>query len=314
MAKPTSTKTATAGAAKKTAAKPASKATKPTLEKEMGKSVEVAKTKAGKKADTQKKQTEVEKKVEEPVARPVIGKDDKALKDEAKTAEKPVSRKRKSTSDADAKDPEHDPKTIENTSKNAKTKSAKPTAVPSLRSDDKPSKRAKVQVKNPAVTVEATQEEVPLPHVKKAETSSPASKGKAAKGKAVQKAVTGDVAPSAEKPAEGLKSAMKGGKAAAKPKSKAGKKEAEKEDVEMKDVAEGEDDAFIHGFSSSDGEDSSDEEDSDVDMEGAAKGAKKIEAKSLPNVVKDDKEIEQKLAKAKRRAVSRFSYIFLILS
>ena len=64
---------------------------------------------------------------------------------------------------------------------------------------------------------------------------------------------------------------------------------------------------FIHGFSSSseNGGDSSDEDDSDVDMDAAGGEKSTIKAKDLPNVVEGDKEVQEKLGKAKKRSVSR---------
>jgi hypothetical protein len=251
-----------------------------------------------------------------PVARPAIGKDDKALKEDAAAAPAPVAgKKRKSTTSpatGAAKDPEHDPETIKNTQKNSKTHAPAPkdagkiTPGVSLRSGDeeqdggKSNKRAKVHVNKPAVTVEKTTEDVPLPVVASSSTASAGEKkgkGKKASKKDVEvdedvtmtAAETVAVPPSATKPASSLKSALK-----SKSKSK-------------KPIEESED--FIHGFSSSDGEDgneSVDDDDSDVDMDAGA-GVKKVVAKDLPKVVEGDKAVEEKLSKAKRRGVSTSS-------
>lgn len=252
-----------------------------------------------------------------PVARPAIGKDDKALKeDAAAAAPAPVAgKKRKSTTSpatGAAKDPEHDPETIKNTQKNSKTHAPAPkdagkiTPGVSLRSGDeeqdgdKSNKRAKVHVNKPAVTVEKSTEDVPLPVVASSSTASVGEKkgkGQKASKKDVEvdedvtmtAAETVAVPPSATKPASSLKSALK-----SKSKSK-------------KPIEESED--FIHGFSSSDGEDgneSVDDDDSDVDMDAGA-GVKKVVAKDLPKVVEGDKAVEEKLSKAKRRGVSSSS-------
>ena len=253
-----------------------------------------------------------------PVARPAIGKDDKALKEDAAAAPAPVAgKKRKSTTSpatGAAKDPEHDPETIKNTQKNSKTHAPAPkdagkiTPGVSLRSGDeeqdggKSNKRAKVHVNKPAVTVEKTTEDVPLPVVASSSTASAGEKKGKGKGKKASKkdvevdedvtmtaAETVAVPPSATKPASSLKSALK-----SKSKSK-------------KPIEESED--FIHGFSSSDGEDgneSVDDDDSDVDMDAGA-GVKKVVAKDLPKVVEGDKAVEEKLSKAKRRGVSTSS-------
>lgn len=251
-----------------------------------------------------------------PVARPAIGKDDKALKEDAAAAPAPVAgKKRKSTTSpatGAAKDPEHDPETIKNTQKNSKTHAPAPkdagkiTPGVSLRSGDeeqdggKSNKRAKVHVNKPAVTVEKTTEDVPLPVVASSSTASAGEKkGKSKKASKKDVEIEEDVTmtaaetvavpPSATKPASSLKSALKSSKSKSK-----------------KPIEESED--FIHGFSSSDGEgdESVDEGDSDVDMDAGA-GVKKVVAKDLPKVVEGDKAVEEKLSKAKRRGVSSSS-------
>lgn len=230
--------------------------------------------------------------------RPVIAKDEKAMADDKKVAAASVSKgkKRKSTGDSSSvKDPEHDPETVKNTEVNAKSVNGSSTAPPPVpaktRSEtEKPAKKSKVHVSKPAVTEAAKQDEIPLPSPAK-----PQSKKTKSSSKATSEHV---VAPSAEKPADGLKSALKKGPSS--------KKATKSQDVEM--AAPAADDDFIHGFSSSeDGQDSSDEDDSDVEMEGAqGKGTKPVLAKDLPNIVKDDPKVEDKLTKAKRKAVSTF--------
>ena len=248
-----------------------------------------------------------------PVARPAIGKDDKALKEDVE-ASKPAAvagKKRKSTtaaaSTSSAKDPEHDPETIKNTEKNSKSHSGAPkdaskiTPGVATRSEDdhtgKPNKRAKVHVSKPAVTVEKTTDEVPLPTVASSSSAGPAAasekKGKkpaSSKKTQAESVEETAVAPSASKPASTLKSALK-----SKPKAK---QPAATEEAD-----------FIHGFSSSDGEgdESEAEDDSDVDMDAGAVGAgeKKVLAGDLPKVVEGDKAVQEKLLKAKRRSVSR---------
>jgi hypothetical protein len=276
MAKPTSSKTAP-----KTASKTASK---------------------GKKTTTAAAPTSTT-----PVARPAIGKDDKALEEEAEAVPAHVAgKKRKSTSSSStglAKDPEHDPETIKNTQKNSKTHTLAPkdagkiTPGVSLRSSDdkdvegasgKPNKRAKVHVNKPAVTEEKTIEDVPLPTV----ASSSSTGGKKSKKTASKKddEETASIPASASKPASSLKSALKSN---------------------SKKTTPDESDDFIHGFSSSDGEgdgeESVDEDDSDVDMDADA-GVKKVVAKDLPKVVQGDKVVEEKLLKAKRKGVSLDSF------
>lgn len=266
-----------------------------------------------------------------PVARPAIGKDDKALKEDADAeASSPnpapvAGKKRKSSASstgAGVKDPEHDPETIANTTKNSKSHSAAPkdaakiTEGVSTRSerDDKPSKskKAKVHVNKPAVTEEKTTEEVPLPVVvaSSSKGKKPSSK-KTTTSTATTTAAPEEedtemtpIAPSASKPSAPLKSALKS-------KSKSNKKPAQT-DAE-----------FIHGFSSSSDEgESEDEDDSDVDvdMDAGKKEEKQVKAKDLPKVVEGDKTVQEKLEKAKKRSVSirpRFSsldsYFFAIL-
>jgi nucleolin len=253
----------------------------------------------------------------ETVARPAIGKDDKDLKEEKKQAASTTtsaSKKRKSpsssttdsTSTPAAKDPEHDIETLKNTEKNSKSKTKGiPTTSATTRSEDNQAttsasssnKRTKVSVNQPAVTLEKTVEELELPKI----TKSPKSAGsKKTPASTTSDSVSNEVAPSSTKPAKGLKSALKTTTPTSS--SKKPTTTSSSKDVEMKDAE------FIHGFSSSseNGGDSSDEDDSDVDMDASADAGEKstIKAKDLPKVVEGDKEVQEKLSKAKKRSVS----------
>jgi nucleolar protein 15 len=84
--------------------------------------------------------------------------------------------------------------------------------------------------------------------------------------------------------------------------------------VEQGREEEEEEDTFVHGFTSSSegGADSSDEDDSDFEGDDAAiaaeksgKGKKALDVAKLPTVAKDDKSVQRKLAKARRKQVSR---------
>ena len=152
----------------------------------------------------------------------------------------------------------------------------------------------KVVIAKPAVTASTTTDEVPLPTTKKATVS----KGKKAAGKKPVQAVKGAVQPSVEKPAEGLKSALKKPVA----EDKVSKKAAPAKKAPAKKAAQEEDDGFVHGFSSSEGEES-DDDDSDVDMDAGKGKSSTVDIKTLPTIAKDDKSVQRKLTKAKKKQV-----------
>ncbi len=90
-------------------------------------------------------------------------------------------------------------------------------------------------------------------------------------------------------------------------------KSALKPVVPTKTLSEADDVDFIHGFTSSSegGADSSDEDDSDfegddkaIEDEKIGKGKKRVDVSMLPTIAKDDKSVQRKLAKARRKQVS----------
>lgn len=166
-----------------------------------------------------------------------------------------------------------------------------------------PSKEKEVSISKPVVTGTTTADKLPLPTTK----APAAPKGKkAAAAKKAAPADPGLVKPSAEKPAEGLKSALKKTAKAPAPAEKASKKKAPAAAAGKKTQA-AEDDGFVHGFSSSEGEESEDEDDSDIEMDGG-KG-KSVDVQTLPTIAKDDKSVQRKLTKAKKKQVSlRFAH------
>lgn len=185
------------------------------------------------------------------------------------------------------------PKGKEESAKKARASTAKKTSAST------PSKEKDVTIAKPVVTAVTTVDELPLPTTK---TTPTAGKGK--KAVAAKKAAAADpglVKPSADKPAEGLKSAMKKTTPAQAP-EKSTKKKASAPAAGKKAKAQ-EDDAFIHGFSSSEGEDSDDDDESDVDMDGGKGKSAPVDVKTLPTIAKDDKSVQRKLTKAKKKQV-----------
>jgi nucleolar protein 15 len=155
-----------------------------------------------------------------------------------------------------------------------------------------------VSIAKPAVTATTTADQVPLPTTKKA--AAPKGK-KAGKTAAAPVADAGAVQPSAEKPAEGLKSALKKPTKAAPAGKKTTPAPAKKAAPKKTEVVE---DGFVHGFSSSEGEES-DDDDSDIDMDGPSGKSKAaaVDVKTLPTIAKDDKSVQRKLTKAKKKQV-----------
>lgn len=163
----------------------------------------------------------------------------------------------------------------------------------------------KVVIAKPAVTASTTTDEVPLPTTKKAAVS----KGKKVAGKKAVEAEKGAVQPSVEKPADGLKSALK--KPAAE--DKVSKKAAPAKKAPAKKAAQQDDDGFVHGFSSSEGEES-DDDDSDVDMDVGKGKSAAVDVKTLPTIAKDDKSVQRKLTKAKKKQVCHLGSSFRLIS
>jgi hypothetical protein len=160
-----------------------------------------------------------------------------------------------------------------------------------------------VSIAKPAVTATTTADQVPLPTTRKAA----APKGKKAGKTAASVADAGAVQPSAEKPAEGLKSALKKPTKAV-PADKAPKKTAPTKKAAPKKT-EAVEDGFVHGFSSSEGEES-DDDDSDIDMDGPSGKSKAaaVDVKTLPTIAKDDKSVQRKLTKAKKKQVRSLGF------
>jgi nucleolar protein 15 len=210
------------------------------------------------------------------------------------TAEKPTSsasKKRKTSDDF----LDEAPKGKEESTKKARASTSKKTAAATT-----PSKEKDVTIAKPVVTAVTTVDALPLPTTKSAPASGKGKKAVAANKKAAA-ADPGLVKPSADKPAEGLKSALKKATPAPAP-EKSTKKKASAPAAGKKVKAQ-EDDAFIHGFSSSEGEDSDDDDESDVDMDGGKGKSATVDVKTLPTIAKDDKSVQRKLTKAKKKQV-----------
>lgn len=97
-------------------------------------------------------------------------------------------------------------------------------------------------------------------------------------------------------------------------------KSALKPVVPTKTLSEADDVEFIHGFTSSSegGADSSDEDDSDfegddkaIEDEKIGKGKKRVDVSMLPTIAKDDKSVQRKLAKARRKQDTERGVIYL---
>ncbi|KAI5453626.1 nucleolar protein [Naganishia albida] len=171
-----------------------------------------------------------------------------------------------------------------------------------------PGKDKEVSISKPAVTGATTVDKLPLPTTKEPV----ASKGKkAVPAKKAAPADPGLVQPSAEKPAEGLKSALKKTTKAPTPApaEKATKKKAPA--VSKKAPAPAEDDGFVHGFSSSEGEESEDDDDSDIEMDGGKGKSSAVDVKTLPTIAKDDKSVQRKLTKAKKKQDNERGVLYL---
>ncbi|WVR05626.1 hypothetical protein IAU60_002648 [Kwoniella sp. DSM 27419] len=112
----------------------------------------------------------------------------------------------------------------------------------------------------------------------------------------------------------------KGKKAAKATASKASKAVAEAvkadsgdEDEEMAENDDDEDDegSYVHGFSSSDGEGDSSDDESDAEDLAVAEAGRKIDMSSLPMVAKDDKSVQAKLKKASKKKDEPKGTLFL---
>ncbi|WVQ97030.1 hypothetical protein IAU59_004140 [Kwoniella sp. CBS 9459] len=86
---------------------------------------------------------------------------------------------------------------------------------------------------------------------------------------------------------------------------------AEDEDVEMGDDDDEEEGSYIHGFSSSDGEADSSDDESDVEDLAVAAAGRKVDMSSLPMVAKDDKSVQARLKKAAKKKGEPKGTIFL---
>ncbi|KAJ9123536.1 hypothetical protein QFC24_003751 [Naganishia onofrii] len=218
------------------------------------------------------------------------------------TAEKPTSsasKKRKTSDDF----LDEAPKGKEESTKKARASNSKKTAATTT-----PSKEKDVTIAKPVVTAVTTVDALPLPTTKSAPASGKGKKAVAANKKAAA-ADPGLVKPSADKPAEGLKSALK--KATPAPAPEKNTKKKTSAPAAGKKVKAQEDDAFIHGFSSSEGEDSDDDDESDVDMDGGKGKSATVDVKTLPTIAKDDKSVQRKLTKAKKKQDKERGVLYL---
>ncbi|GHJ83911.1 hypothetical protein NliqN6_0313 [Naganishia liquefaciens] len=227
-----------------------------------------------------------------------------------KDAQTPEKRSARPTATAAPTSASKKRKTAEDFLQGGDSEGVKKARVPSVKKaapaakETKAEEKKKVAIAKPAVTASTTTDEVPLPTTTK---KAAATKGKKkAAGNNTNKVVEGAVQPSVEKPAEGLKSALK------KPSSAAVDKKAAPTTNKAagKKSTQQEDDGFVHGFSSSEGEES-DDDDSDVDMDSGKGKSAPVDVKSLPTVAKDDKSVQRKLAKAKKKQDNERGVLYL---
>ncbi|OCF43198.1 hypothetical protein I317_02905 [Kwoniella heveanensis CBS 569] len=174
-------------------------------------------------------------------------------------------------------------------------------------------KQAGKKGKAAAETAEEVKETTKRKAKNVAAAAEPATKKAKAAVDAAEPAVTrGKKAaePVVEKGKKAAATATKATKAAATKAAKAVEAVVEDEDQEM-----GEDDdeegSYIHGFSSSDGEADSSDDESDAEDLAVAEAGRKIDMSSLPMVAKDDKSVQARLKKAAKKKGEPKGTIFL---